>query len=87
MCGAVGTGTSISTNAVTLLAVPDMIATRDVTNINLPLTYVNLLNLFIWDSYAILKPDPFMTVSQFLGFAANVVCLLFYYWAIGKINS
>jgi hypothetical protein len=29
----------------------------------MPLTSVNIVNLAIWETYAILKPDPFMTVS------------------------
>ena len=87
ICGLLGTTSSIMTNMVPLSFMPDVIASRDVSGINFPLTAVNIFNLTIWLSYAMIKGDPFMTVSQFLGLCFNTTTLMFYFWAKGKINS
>ena len=62
-CGMLGTCTSVCVNIIPLSFMPNVIKTRDVKGINMPLTSVNIVNLAIWETYAILKPDPFMTVS------------------------
>ena len=66
---------------------PDVIKTRDVNGINLPLTSVNIVNLAIWETYALLKPDPFMAMSQGLGLIFNSISVFFYFWAIGSLNA
>jgi len=82
-----GTCTSVCVNIIPLSFMPSVINTRDVKGINLPLTLVNIVNLAIWETYAILKPDPFMTVSQGLGFTCNLIIIFFYLWATGSINA
>jgi len=63
MCGMLGTIFSVAGNAVPLMYMPEVIQTRDVSGINLPLTLVNVCNLTIWESIAIYIGDPFMTTS------------------------
>mmetsp|Transcript_8503 Transcript_8503/g.14309 ORF Transcript_8503/g.14309 Transcript_8503/m.14309 type:complete len:411 (-) Transcript_8503:924-2156(-) len=87
ICGLTGTTASILSNMVPLSFMPEVIRTRDVSGINLPLTCINLFNLAIWVSYAILKGDPFMTVSQSLGLVFNSITLMFFLWAKRKINA
>lgn len=63
ICGLLGTISSVICNMVPLSFMPEVIKTRDVSGINMPLTYVNLANLGTWLLYALIKGDPFMTVS------------------------
>jgi uncharacterized protein with PQ loop repeat len=87
LCGTLGTLSSILVNMIPLAFIPKVIQTRDVSGINFPLAAMGTINLFIWASYAIIKQDPFMTVSQVLGFIFNVIILMFYFWAKNQINS
>ena len=86
-CGLLGTCTSVCCNVIPLTFMPNVIKTRDVNGINMPLTTVNIVNLAIWETYALLKPDPFMAMSQGLGFIFNSIVLLFYLWATGSLNA
>jgi hypothetical protein len=63
MCGMLGTMFSIASNAVSLMYMPEVIATRDVSGINLPLTLVNVTNLMIWESIALYIGDPCLMTS------------------------
>ena len=63
LCGLLGTLMSITTNLVPLTFIPEVIRTRDVSGINMPLTVVNLCNLSLWEAYAMIRQDPFMTTS------------------------
>ena len=63
MCGMLGTLTSILCNIVPLIYMPEVIQTRDVTMINLPMTIVNMTNLFIWFLIAMYIADSFMIIS------------------------
>lgn len=81
MCGALGTLSSIASNMISLSLMPQVIKTRDVSCINLPLAIISCINLGIWCIYAIIVGDPFMTVSQFLGFWFNFIQIMFYFWA------
>ena len=65
---------------------PQVIKTRDVTGINLPLSYISTINSTIWFLYAYTKGDPFMTMSNSLGAIFNIIQLMFYFWAISVIN-
>lgn len=87
ICGSLGTIASIMTNVISLTFMPHVIQTRDVSGINMPMTVINLSNLSIWESYAVLRGDPFMTLSQFLGLIFNIIIVMFYLWAKNKINS
>lgn len=58
-----GTFTSIMCNLIPLSFMPEVINSRDVNGINMPLTTVNVINLATWEAYACLKPDPFMMMS------------------------
>ena len=63
MCGTLGTVSSVMTNGLSLSQMPEVIKTRDVSGINLGLSIMSVINLFIWFLYAYVKGDPFMTVS------------------------
>ena len=63
LCGALGTLSSIACNGIALSFMPEVIRTRDVSAINLPIAMVAAFNAGVWLSYAILKGDPFFTVS------------------------
>jgi uncharacterized protein with PQ loop repeat len=86
LCGTLGTLTSILTSGISLTYLPEIIKTRDVSGINLLLTSMSVLNYIIWTLYACVKNDPFMTISQGLGFFFNMIMVMFYYWANGKIT-
>lgn len=85
--GALGTLVSILGNLIGLSFVPEVIESRDTRGFNMPLTYINIFNLVIWFSYALLKLDPFMSLSQGLGLLFNVIQAMFYHWAKGRINA
>jgi hypothetical protein len=87
MCGMLGTLFSMAGNAVPLMYMPDVIQTRDVSAINMPLTCVNVTNLTIWLTIAIYIADPFMTTSQTVGLSFNIVQLMFYFWAKKMITA
>ena len=87
MCGTLGTVSSVLCNGISLSQMPEVIKTRDVSGINLGLSIMSVINLFIWFLYAYVKGDPFMTVSQFLGTVFNGVVLMFYFWATQQITS
>ena len=87
VCGSLGTLSSIGTQMVPMSLMPQVIKTKDVSGINLPLVMVSLLNFMVWTIYGMLVADPFMTVSQLLGFFFNFVQVLFYLWATSKVNS
>lgn len=82
-----GTMASIMSNLIGLSFVPPLIETRDTRAFNMPLTYINVLNLTIWFTYAMIKMDPFMSMSQGLGLSFNLIQVMFYHWAIGNINA
>ena len=82
-----GTSLSLLGNLIPLSFMPQILQTRDVSQVNLPLTFVSLFNQFIWLLYAIIKQDLFMIMSQGLGFSSNAIQLGFYYWAQGKLNA
>lgn len=63
VCGLLGTLSSISINLIPLIFIPDVIQTRDVSGINYALTVVSVINYFIWAAYALIKMDPFMSIS------------------------
>lgn len=87
ICGSLGTVASIMTNVISLTFMPHVIQTRDVSGINMLMTVINIANLSIWECYAVLRGDPFMTLSQFLGLNFNIIIVMFYLWAKNKINS
>ena len=87
MCGLLGTLSSIAANGVTLVQMPNVIRTRDVTFINLPITFVSFISNIIWFLYAYVKGEPFMMMSNSLGSMFNGISLLFYYWAVQVINN
>ena len=62
-CGLLGTLSSISINMVGLLYLPNVIETRDVSSINQPLSLCSVVNYLIWFMYALIRMDPFMSVS------------------------
>jgi hypothetical protein len=72
---------------IPMMFMQDVIDTKDVSGINLPLSIVSVVNYWIWFSYAAIMRDPFMTVSQGLGLFFNCISLMFFYWATGKINA
>ena len=63
MCGMLGTITSIMSSSVSLMYMPEVIKTRDVTSINLPLSMMNAINYFIWTLVALRIQDEFMIIS------------------------
>ena len=63
MCGMLGTIFSIMSSSVSLIYMPEVIKTRDVSTINLPMRAMNCLNYFIWTLVAIWINDGFMMVS------------------------
>ena len=63
MSGMLGTIASIMSNMVPMSFMPEVIETRDVRGINVPLASVNEGNLIIWTTYALLVADPFMSMS------------------------
>lgn len=87
MCGMLGTLFSMASNAVPLMYMPEVIQTRDVSGINMPLTCVNVCNIIIWLSIALYINDPFMTTSQTVGLSFNVIQLMFYFWAKKMITA
>lgn len=87
VCGLLGTLSSISINLIPLIFIPDVIQTKNVSGINYPLTVVSVINYFIWASYAMIKMDPFMSISQGLGLIFNLIQLMFFYWAKSFITS
>lgn len=86
MCGMLGTITSIMSSSVSLMFMPEVIKTRDVTSINLPMSSMNALNYFIWTLVAIWIHDGFMITSQGLGVVFNSILIMFYLWAKKFIN-
>ena len=86
MCGLLGTLASIATNGVNLSCMTDVIKTRDVSGINLPLTVISTINTTIWFLYAYTKGDPFMTMSNSISTIFNSIQLMFYFWAVMVIN-
>ena len=74
-------------NMIPLSFMPEVIQTRDVRGINMPLAIVNQISLSIWALYAMLIMEPFMLTSQGLGWAFNGVQIMFYFWAKGKLNA
>jgi hypothetical protein len=85
--GMLGTLFSMASNAVSLMYMPDVIQTRDVSGINMPLICVNVCNLVLWLSIAIYIGDPFMTTSQTVGLTFNIIQLFFYFWAKKMITA
>lgn len=63
ICGVLGTLTSILANLMLLSFMPKVIHTRDVSGFNMTMTYVNIINFTIWETYAAIRGDPFMTLS------------------------
>jgi uncharacterized protein with PQ loop repeat len=63
MCGTLGSLSSIGINIIPLMYMQDVIETKDVSRINLPLSIVSVINYCIWFSYATIRRDPFMFVS------------------------
>ena len=63
MCGMLGTITSILSSSVSLMYMPEVIKTRDVSCINLPMSMMNMLNYFIWTLVALWICDAFMITS------------------------
>ena len=86
MCGMLGTISSIMSSSVSLIYMPEVIKTRDVSTINLPMSVMNCLNYFIWILVAIWINDGFMMVSQGLGVVFNSILIMFYLWAKKFIN-
>jgi uncharacterized protein with PQ loop repeat len=86
MCGMLGTITSIMSSSVSLMYMPEVIKTRDVSSINLPMSTMNALNYFIWTLVAIWIKDGFMITSQGLGVVFNTILIMFYLWAKKLIN-
>lgn len=86
-CGLLGTLSSIACNGISLTFIPAVIASRDVSLINQPLTIVSCINSVFWFLYAWEKNEPFMLMSNSLGVIFNCVQLLFYYWAVQAINN
>ena len=86
MCGMLGTISSIMSSSVSLIYMPEVIKTRDVSTINLPMSVMNCLNSFIWTLVAIWIRDGFMMGSQGLGVVFNSILIMFYLWAKKFIN-
>jgi uncharacterized protein with PQ loop repeat len=63
VCGLLGALSSSSINLVGLLSLPNIIETRDVSSINLPLSICSVSNYMIWALYAFIKMDPYMSIS------------------------
>ena len=63
MCGVLGSLSSIGLNMIPMMYMQDVIDTKDVSGINLPLSVVSVVNYWIWFSYAAIVRDPFMTIS------------------------
>ena len=63
MCGMLGTLSSIMSSSVSLIYMPEVIKSRDVSTINLPLTMMNCINYIIWTLVAVWIQDGFMMVS------------------------
>lgn len=85
--GLMGTAVSILSNMIPLSFMPEVIQTRDVRGINMPLAIVNQVSLSIWALYAALIVEPFMLTSQMMGWAFNGIQILFFFWAKGKVNA
>ena len=85
--GTLGTVVSILSNLIGVAVVPGVIETRDTSGFNMPLIYINIFNLLIWFTYAVVRGDVYMSTSQGLGLLFNLVQALFYHWAIGNINA
>lgn len=85
--GLMGTAVSILSNMIPLSFMPEVIQTRDVRGINMPLAVVNQVTLSIWALYAALIVEPFMLTSQMMGWAFNGIQILFFFWAKGKVNA
>ena len=66
---------------------PEIIQTRDTKEINLTLTIVNLVSLSIWILYALLILEPYMLLSNGLGWLCNGIQVMFFYWAKGRLNG
>lgn len=73
LCGLLGTLISIASNGISLTNMPEVIRTRDVSNINLPLTIMSFINNIVWFMYASMKNEPFMMISNSLGTIFNAV--------------
>lgn len=73
LCGTLGTLSSIACNGIALSFMPEVIRTRDVSAINLPIAMVAAGNAVVWLAYAVLRGDPFFTVSQSLGVIFNSI--------------
>lgn len=85
--GLLGTAVSVLSNMIPLSFMPEVIQTRDVRGINMPLAVVNQATLSIWALYATLIFEPFMLTSQMIGWICNGVQILFFFWAKGKVNA
>lgn len=82
MCGLLGTFTSVFCNLFGLFFMPDVIKTRDVSVLNIPMLVISTINALLWFLYAVLLNESFMMMSNSLGFLFNVIQLLIYNWAI-----
>lgn len=70
------------TSLSTLGQVPLVVQSRNATFINLPFVSASLVNFFIWTIYALINKDVIFVASQFTGFCAMTVNMLFYMWAL-----
>lgn len=53
----------------------------------MPLAIVSQISLTIWTIYATIILEPYLFTSQGVGWVFNIIQILIYFWARGKINA
>lgn len=85
--GCIASLLSISTYLSTLGMIPLVIREKDPRYINLPMVSVSVVNAMIWTTYAVLKKDIPLFMTNIIAFLVMSTNLTFYMWTLDMVPT